>query len=118
MIGITVVLAAALAFSLSSTTSPRDRVNTDIAVENGSELTARHVGGEDVPVEGSVFVFTFDDGEKRVKLADVPGDVDENRADRWELGEQVCLSCAASDHVEALTFATQDQIVVDWSDGR
>lgn len=115
MIGITVLLAASLAFSLSSTTEPSDDLNADVAIEAGSALDARHVGGEDIPVEGSFFVVTLDDGEERIALADLPGDVSEGRSDHWELGEEVCVSCEADGEVQALTFTTEHQVLLEWT---
>lgn len=114
MIGITVLLAASLAYSLSSTTGPGDQVHADLSVEQGTELNARHVGGEAVPVDGSAFILTYEDDEERIPLADFPGDVDESNPDRWELDERVCISCQASDTVQALTFVTDDRVVLDW----
>lgn len=114
MIGITVLLAASLAYSLSSTPGPSDQVHAEISVEQGTELHARHVGGEDVVVESSAFILTYDDGEERIPLAQFPGDVDGSHPEHWELDEHVCLSCQASDTVQALTFVTEDRVVLDW----
>lgn len=114
MIAVTVTLAATLAYSLASATAPSDPVTADVAIDDRSGVHAEHAGGETIPVEGSSFVLVYEDGDERIPLEAFPGDVSEGEPDAWELGEEVCVSCEASDEIQSLTFVTQGTVLQDW----
>lgn len=114
MIGVTVLLATALAYSLTSMSAATDRVHADLVVEDGADLEVRHAGGEAVPVDGPRFVLTVDGSEQRHPLSDFSSDVSGGSSSLWEIGERVCLSCRVGGTIETITFVAAEQVILDW----
>lgn len=114
MIGVTVLLASALAYSLSSATAPPDPASADLVVEDGPDLEVRHAGGEAVPVDGPRFVLVVDGSEDERPLSDFSADVSGGSPNLWEIGERVCLSCQVGGTIEEVRFVASEQVILDW----
>lgn len=114
MVGVTVLLAGALALSLSAATAPADPVSADLVVVDGPDLEVRHAGGEPVPVDGPRFVLTVDGAEEVHPLSEFSGDVSGGSENAWEIGERVCLSCQVGGNIEAVVFVAAEQVILDW----
>lgn len=114
MIAVTVLLAAGLAFSLASGGTPTDPVSSNLVVEDQAELRVRHAGGEAIPVEGPVFFLVVGGTEERRPLTEFSADVSGGDADRWEIGEEVCVSCQVAGTIDVVTFVAQERTLLDW----
>lgn len=120
MVGITVGLAAALAGALVFVPTPGDPVSADLVVSaTGDTVLVRHVGGEPVAVDDGRFrIDTADDAITR-PLSDYADHVSDGRADRWELGETVCLSCETppTDRIDGIAFVAGGEVILSWTRG-
>lgn len=118
MVAITVGLAAALAGALALVPSPNDPVSADlVVVGSGDEVHVRHVGGEPVPLDVGRFRIDSDAGSISRPLADYADHVSDGRADRWELGEEVCLSCETppTGRIDGTAFVAGEEVILSWT---
>lgn len=117
MVAVTVGLAAALAGALAFVPTPGDPVSADLVVTaSGDEVVVHHVGGEPVPVDDGRFRIDNATGSISRPLSDYADHVDDGRADEWELGESVCLSCEdpPPDRIEGTAFVARGEVILSW----
>lgn len=118
MVGVTVGLAAALAGALAFVPTPGDPVSADlVATATGDEVLVHHVGGEPVPLDDGRFRIDSDDGSIERPLSDYAAHVSDGRADRWELGETVCLSCEEppTGRIDGTAFVARGEVILSWT---
>lgn len=118
MVGVTVGLAAALAGALAFVPTPGDPVSADLVVSQmGERVVVRHVGGEPVPVDDGRFRIDNATGSVERPLSEYADHVSDGRADRWELGETVCLSCESppTGRIEGMAFVARGEVILSWT---
>jgi hypothetical protein len=114
MIGVTVTLASALAYSLSTIATPDNPVSADLVVQDNADLNVSHRGGESIHVDGPTFIVETGGTEERHPLEDFSDDVSGGSSSLWEIGEEVCLSCNIGGTIDAVNFVAGNEVILEW----
>lgn len=116
-VGITVGLVVGLAFVLTAFPPELDPVSADVKITStAGQISARHAGGEAVPERHGTFIFEVDGSTEARPLSAFSANYSDGRADLWEIGERLCLSCPFHGQtITRVSFVARERLAGEWT---
>lgn len=115
MVGVTVTLIGALSGVVLTWPLLEDPISADLRVEKRGDVDLIHGGGEAVPETRADVIVTHDGQTTRLPLTAFSAQYASGDADKWEIGERLCISCRFSGQtIDRIVVAGPSGILVRW----